>query len=84
MAAVKTAPASTPSTGFENMVRMLTNCGTSLRGSTALLMISMPYIRTAKPISTRPMLCFFSFLVNIMKPIAIAARIGENDIGLSS
>ena len=83
IAAVKTAPASTPSTGFENMVRMRMKPGTSLSGSTALLMISMPYISTAKPISTRPILCFFSFLVNIINPMAIAARIGENDIGLS-
>ena len=52
MAAVKSVPAATPSTGLENMVRILTNSGTSLSGSTEELIISMPYISTAKPMKT--------------------------------
>ena len=84
IAAVNTVPAATPSTGFENMVRMLTNSGTSLSGSTAELIMSIPYISTAKPIRIIPILYFFSLFMNIMNTMAIAASIGENDIGFSS
>ena len=84
IAAVNTVPAATPSTGFENMVSMLTNSGTSFSGSTAELIISIPYISTAKPISIMPMLYFFSLFMNIMKTMATAASMGEKDIGLRS
>ena len=83
IAAVKTAPAATPRTGLLNIVRTLMNSGTSASGFTAELIISIPYINTAKPIKINPMSYFFSLFINIIKTIATAARIGENDIGFS-
>ena len=83
MAAVKIAPAATPSTGLLNMVSTFTNSGTSASGLTAELMISMPYMRTANPMRISPISYFFSLFMNIMKTIATAARIGENAIGFS-
>ena len=46
---VQKAPASIPSRGLLNAVRIPVNSGTSARGFTAALMLSIPYISTANP-----------------------------------
>ena len=82
--AVSTAPAMRPKIGFENMVRIPVNSGTSANGFTASLMVSIPNIKTAKPIMIVPMSFFRSFFENIMKMMPMTARIGENDDGFKS
>ena len=52
--AVRRAPAITPNNGFENLSNRFVNSGTSARGFTAELIISIPYIRIAKPIKIVP------------------------------
>ena len=56
--AVRTAPASTPKMGLENISRMLVKAGTSARPATAPDMVSMPNIRVAKPSRMAPMSFF--------------------------
>ena len=63
MIAVKTAPASTPRIGLENSSRILVNSGTSFSGATALLIVSIPNISTAKPSRIEP-ISFFLLLFN--------------------
>ena len=82
--AVRTAPAIIPSTGLENMVRMLVNSGTSANGFTAFDMVSIPNIRTANPSKIPPISCFFSSLVNIRRMIPISAKIGQKDVGFKN
>ena len=65
MMPVSTAPASTPSTGLENIIRMLRNWGTSLRPDTAPDMVSMPNISVAKPSRIMPV----SFCLPDLLPI---------------
>ena len=81
--AVNTRPASIPSTGLENIVRMCVNCGTSASGSTALLMASIPVIKMAKPTKILPMSCTFCFLTNIIQTTPIIAKTGEKDDGFN-
>ena len=84
MMAVRTAPAIIPRIGLENIVRSPVNSGTSARGFTASLMVSIPNIRMAKPIIMVPRFFFFSFFVNMMKIMPISARTGEKDDGFNS
>ena len=84
MMPVSTAPASTPSSGLENSVRMPVKAGTSRSPATAPLMVSMPVISTAKPRRIVPVSFFFSFLQNMQKTMPISASTGVKDEGLSS
>ena len=83
MIAVSIAPAISPSIGLENIVKKLVNCGLSLSGSTAPLIISIPNIRTAKLIRMFPVSLLLSFLANINSIMPITARIGEKELGFS-
>ena len=83
MIAVSARPASMPSTGLVNISRMLVNSGTSARGLTASLIMFMPFISTVKPTRIWPMLCFFSFLVNMMNATPHSAMMGVKELGLS-
>ena len=81
--AVRMSPASTPNTGFWNLISRLVNSGTSASGETAALMESMPNIRIAKP--TRMVAAFFNLSLweNSKIPTPTIARIGEKELGLS-
>ena len=59
--------------------------GLSFKGETAPLIVSIPNMSTAKPNRMLPIVFFLepSFPV-IMQIIPIAARTGENELGLSS
>ena len=81
--AVRRAPAITPNNGFENLSNRFVNSGTSARGFTAELIISIPYIRIAKPIKIVPISFFFESLINRMKITPMIASTGENDVGLN-
>ena len=83
MTAVSSAPASTPSTGFLNMVSRFVNSGTSASGSTAPLIADIPYISTTNPSRISPVIFFLSLLPDISRIIPIIARIGENDVGFN-
>ena len=83
MTAVSSAPASTPSTGFLNMVSRFVNSGTSASGSTAPLIADIPYISTTNPSRISPVIFFLSLLPDISRIIPIKARIGENDVGFN-
>ena len=63
--AVRIVPASTPSSGFLNMMNICWNAGTSRRPETAPDMVSMPNISVAKPSRIMPVSFFFAFLQNI-------------------
>ena len=65
------------------MVVGFVNSGTSARGFTAELIISIPYIRIAKPIKIVPISFFFESLINRMKITPMIASTGENDVGLN-
>ena len=84
MIAVSTAPATTPSRGFENFTSIPVNSGTSASGSTAPLMALIPYIRIANPTKMVPTSFFFWLFVNMIRITPTRARIGENDVGLKS
>ena len=84
MMAVRIAPAATPRTGLRNMSRMLRNSGTSCSPATALLMVCMPNIRTAKPRRIVPVSFFLSFLAVMVRITPMRARMGVNEVGLSS
>ena len=84
MMPVMTAPVSTPRMGLLKRVIMLTNSGMSASGFTALDMMCMPYMSTAKPQSTPPRIFFFCFLENIAMITPMTARTGTNDVGLSN
>ena len=62
---------------------MLVNSGTSLSGSTAPLIISIPNMSTVNPRSIAPISCFFSDFVNMRNIIPITASIGEKDDGFN-
>ena len=79
--AVSTAPPSIPRSGWENIVRMPVNSGTSASGFTALLIVSIPVIRMANPIKIIPASFFFSPLANIKRMMPTAANTGEKEEG---
>ena len=80
---VRIAPASRPRIGFSKVVKSLVKAGTSLSGSTAPLMVSMPVIRMAKPSRMEPMSFLRSLLQNIYRIMPISASTGEKLAGLS-
>ena len=84
MMAVNTAPKRTPKRGLEKAVRRLVKAGISATGFTAPLISSMPYIKMAKPISTRPTSRRRCFLEAIMSMMPIKASRGEKLAGLRS
>ena len=77
------APTTTPRRGLVNAVRIAENSGISARGASASFIISMPYIRTAKPTIIEPALRLRSLLAAIISKIPINATTGEKDSGLS-
>ena len=81
--AVRSAPARTPSNGLENLSNRFVNSGTSASGFTAELIMSMPYIRMAKPMKIVPTSFFFESLINRINMTPMIARIGENEVGLN-
>ena len=81
MIAVSTAPANTPRNGLWNIVKIFVNSGTSASGSTAPLMLSIPYINTANPSKISPISFFLSLFFDIQSMIPIIARIGEKEDG---
>ena len=83
MIAVKTAPASTPSSGFENKSRRLRKLSLERSGDTAPLIASMPYIRTAKPSKIEPV-SFCRSLPAMMRMIPMSASTGVKDEGFRS
>ena len=86
--AVSNVPASTPRKGLVNLVRSPVNSGTSAKGFTALLMVSMPDIRMANPTITTPMLLDLSLckavlpLDTLISTTPVIARTGEKEDGL--
>ena len=62
MMPVTMAPTRTPSRGLEKRTKRLVNHVSFCSGATALDMVVMPVIRTAKPIRIVPMPFRFSFL----------------------
>ena len=83
MIAVSTAPANTPRNGLWNIVKIFVNSGTSASGSTAPLMLSIPYINTANPSKISPISFFLSLFFDIQSIIPIIARIGEKEDGFN-
>ena len=81
--AVNTAPASTPSTGFENMVSRFEKAGESASGATAPDICSMPNISTAKPRKMPAVSFLLSCLLNISIAMPIKASTGVKADGLS-
>ncbi len=84
MTAVTSAPTSSPRTGLVNMVNIPVNHGTSLSGFIAEDIVSIPVIRMAKPTRIAPRSRFLPFFMNMIKTTPITARIGENEVGLTS
>ena len=62
MTPVTTAPTRTPSRGLEKRINKLVNHASFCRGSTALDMVVIPVISTAKPIRMVPTPLRFSLL----------------------
>ena len=81
---MSTSPASIPSTGLEKRVRIPVNSGTSARGATALLMVFIPNINTAKPSITVATFFSLSLWENMRIPTPMIASMGEKDVGLHS
>ena len=84
MTAVRTAPATTPRTGFENISRIFVNSGTSASGLTAELIVSIPNIRIANPTRIIATFFFFSLFENMKIATPMTAMIGENEVGFNS
>ena len=82
--AVSTVPASTPKTGMENFRRIPVNSGTSARGLTAPLMVSIPNISTENPIRIVPISFFLASFKNIRKTTPIRASTCAKDVGFKS
>ena len=82
--AVKTRPASIPKIGFVNTIRIFVNSGTSARGFTASLIVSIPNIRTANPSIMDAMSFFLLSFVSIIIKIPINAKIGAKEDGFKS
>ena len=83
MMPVTSAPTRTPSRGLEKRVNRLVNHASFCSGSTALDMVVMPVISTAKPIRIVPTPFFFS-LLHIYSKMPINASTGLKEVGLSS
>ena len=81
--AVRIVPARIPATGLENFRSSPVNSGTSARGFTAPLILSIPNISTAKPSMIVPMSFLRELFVKVSKIIPIIARIGEKELGFS-
>ena len=71
-------------TGLLNIVRISVNSGTSARGATAPLIVSIPNIKMANPTKIIPMSFFFWLLINMIKMIPITARTGEKFDGFKN
>lgn len=84
MIAVRSTPASIPKSGLENLVRTPVNSGTLARGFTALLIVSMPIIRMAKPSKIIAALWILSFLETINIPTPMMAITGAKEVGFKS
>ena len=83
MIAVSIVPARIPATGLENFRRRPVNSGTSARGFTAPLILSIPNISTAKPSIIVPMSFLRELFVNVSNIIPTIARIGEKELGFN-
>ena len=84
MTAVSTAPAASPSRGFWNMVNSCMKAGSLASGSTAVLMVSMPNISTAKPSRICAQSFCLSFFENRMMTTPTAASTGVKVVGFRS
>ena len=80
--AVKTVPERIPIIGLENIIKMRPKAGLSFRPSIALLMVSIPNIKTAKPIKMDPKFLRLSCLENIIITTPMQASTGVKDVGL--
>ena len=80
--AVKAAPTTMPTSGWEKVVRRARNCGLSFSGETAPLIVCMPNISTVKP-SMISLAClveaFFAVMRTTMPTMANSAAIVEVD-----
>ena len=83
MMPVTSAPTRTPSRGLEKRVNRLVNHASFCSGSTALDMVVIPVISTAKPMRMVPTPFFFS-LLHIYSKMPINASTGLKEVGLSS
>ena len=82
MMPVTSAPTSTPRMGLEKRTNRLVNHSSPCSGSTALDMVVMPVISTAKPMRMVPTPFFFS-LLHIYSKMPINASKGLKEVGLS-
>ena len=82
MMPVTRAPTRTPRSGWEKRVNRLVNHASFCRGRTALDMVVMPVISTAKPMRMVPTPFFFS-LLHIYSKMPINASKGLKEVGLS-
>ena len=83
MTPVNSVPTNTPTMGFWNLTSSISNSGRSARGLTAPAIISIPYMRTAKPTNTVPMLLRVSFRESMIMRMPAKAKRGEKFLGLS-
>ena len=83
MMAVSSVPASSPISGLRKETISSRNWGTSRRGETAPLIISIPYISRAKPRKMTPTSCFFSLLDSINRRMPPMAHRSARLAGLS-
>ena len=82
MMPVTTAPTRTPSRGLEKRINKLVNHASFCRGSTALDMVVIPVISTAKPMRMVPTPLRFS-LLPMYRRMPIKASTGLKEVGLS-
>ena len=81
---VHATPTRTPIKGLDTLSIILLKAGTSCRGATELLIMSIPIIMTEKPMTIVPMDFFLSSLANIKKTTLPMARKGVKEDGFSS
>ena len=70
--------------GLENIRKNFVKLGSFRRPETAADILSMPYIKVAKPRKIRPVSFDLSFLLNISLMVPISARTGVKEEGFSS
>ena len=81
--AVNRAPASIPNIGFENIVNIPVNSGTSASGFTAPLIVSIPNINTENPINMAPTSLRLSCPPLIIRIMPTSASTGVKEDGFS-
>ena len=82
--AVSTAPTAIPRKGLVNAVRIWANSGVSASGAMESRIMTVPYIRMAKPTRIVPVLRILPSLYLVRRTMPIKAARGENASGLSS